>query len=192
MVTGVVSVILIIYETQKEDFVSKARQVHGDRYTYDNFVYQGSRTKGYITCPEHGDFLQKPNTHISRPAGCPRCDIENRKGSYSYDYFEKNPSEKVKDGFLYVVRLHQHGQSFIKIGMAVDVSKRLHYYYGMDKQLLLTKPGRLYEIYDLEQRLLSTLKPHKFYPQTAFEGYTECVRDKQEVLDAIEELLVTP
>ena len=91
-----------------------------------------------------------------------------------------------------MVRLRQHNQSFIKIGMTIDLDNRLHYYYGMDKQLLLTKPGPLYEIYNLEQRLLSMLKPYKFYPQTVFDGYTECVKDKQEVLVLIEELLVTP
>lgn len=76
--------------------------------------------------------------------------------------------------------------------MAADVDKRLKYYRGMNRELIMTKPGTLYDTYLLEQQLLSTLKPHKYYPRKKFDGYTECVRDSQEVLTTIEELLVTP
>lgn len=176
----------------KDEFVEKARSIHGDKYSYDKFVYSGAHIKGVITCNIHGDFLQKPNTHISRPAGCPVCDIESRKGSYSVEYFDKNPNEKNKPGYLYVVRLYENNHSFIKIGMAVDVNKRLKYYRGMNRELLITIPGTLFNTYTLEQRLLTLLKPHKYYPTKTFEGYTECVKDNQEVLTILEELLVTP
>ena len=55
-----------------EYFIKKARQVHGDRYGYDNFEYSGYNTPSLITCPVHGDFLQSPSSHL-RGSGCPHC-----------------------------------------------------------------------------------------------------------------------
>lgn len=172
-----------------ETFVTKARLIHGDEYDYTKFVYTGSRNKSVIACRVHGEFLQKPNVHLSKQAGCPTCDKENRKGSYSVEYFENNPNKKTAPGYLYVVRLHMNGQSFIKIGIAVDVCKRLNYYYGMNRELLFTKPTSLHEAYTLEQQLLVQLGPYKYFPQRKFDGHTECVKDKQEVLNVIEALL---
>lgn len=176
----------------KELFVKKARDIHGDKYSYDKFEYTHSLTKSVITCPIHGDFLQKPNTHLAKKAGCPTCDRESRKGSYSLEYFDKNPDAKGKLGYLYVVRLCIDDTSFIKIGIALDVKERLNHYYGMSRELLHTIPMTIYDAYTAEQRLLGALKSHKYYPRKKFDGYTECVKDNQGALTLIEELLVTP
>ena len=45
---------------------------HGDRYDYSKVVYTGSVNKVVIICPEHGEFLQTPNNHLST-GGCPKC-----------------------------------------------------------------------------------------------------------------------
>lgn len=55
-----------------DDFISKAKQVHGDKYGYDNTNYEYSNKKVTITCPLHGDFTQTPNDHL-RGRGCPKC-----------------------------------------------------------------------------------------------------------------------
>lgn len=57
----------------KEDFVLKANTVHKCKYDYSKFIYINSRIKGIIICPTHGEFLQKPNDHISGLQGCPKC-----------------------------------------------------------------------------------------------------------------------
>lgn len=54
------------------EFISKARAVHGDKYAYSKVVYEGSQVKVEIVCPEHGSFLQVPNSHL-RGNGCPKC-----------------------------------------------------------------------------------------------------------------------
>jgi hypothetical protein len=55
-----------------EEFVDKAKTIHGDKYDYSNFVYINNQTKSMITCKIHGDFLQTPSKHLySR--GCPSC-----------------------------------------------------------------------------------------------------------------------
>jgi hypothetical protein len=56
----------------RDAFIAKARKKHGDRYSYDKVVYEGTDTKVTITCPEHWDFQQTPDNHI-HGKGCPEC-----------------------------------------------------------------------------------------------------------------------
>ena len=56
----------------KEDFIEKAREVHGDKYDYSKVNYVSSKTLVSIICPIHGEFEQTPNNHL-RGSGCPHC-----------------------------------------------------------------------------------------------------------------------
>jgi hypothetical protein len=56
-----------------EEFIAKARQVHGDKYDYSLVNYKNSETKVKIGCGEHGTFEQTPNKHVSARTGCPNC-----------------------------------------------------------------------------------------------------------------------
>ncbi len=70
-----------------EEFIKKARAVHGDRYDYSKVEYVNAREKVNIICPEHGVFPQSPMNHI-RGNGCPKCaKIEAIKKNtiWSYD-----------------------------------------------------------------------------------------------------------
>lgn len=55
-----------------EDFVPQATLVHGGWYSYEKTVYERATKKVIITCPEHGDFRQRPSTHL-RGHGCSGC-----------------------------------------------------------------------------------------------------------------------
>ena len=61
-----------------DEFVERAREVHGDRYDYGQVVYDGMHVPVTIVCPDHGAFLQKPVDHLSG-CGCPRC-AQTRRG----------------------------------------------------------------------------------------------------------------
>ena len=39
-----------------EEFIAKAKAVHGDRYDYSKVKYVDSKTKICIICKEHGEF----------------------------------------------------------------------------------------------------------------------------------------
>ncbi|MGR5327845.1 hypothetical protein [Photobacterium damselae] len=56
----------------KEEFVINARKIHGTKYDYSKFEYLGSLNKSTIICPQHGEFEQRPNAHLSGK-GCPKC-----------------------------------------------------------------------------------------------------------------------
>lgn len=55
-----------------EEFIEKARQVHGDKYDYSKVNYINNHTKVCIICPEHGEFWQTPSHHLANVA-CPSC-----------------------------------------------------------------------------------------------------------------------
>lgn len=55
-----------------EQFVAKARKVHGDLYDYSQVVYTHNKVPVDIMCPTHGLFKQKPNDHLCGTQ-CPKC-----------------------------------------------------------------------------------------------------------------------
>ena len=55
-----------------EEWVEKARKVHGDKYDYSKVEYVNSKTKVCIICPEHGEFWQLPSSHLTGRS-CPLC-----------------------------------------------------------------------------------------------------------------------
>lgn len=56
-----------------DDFLEKAKMVHGNKYDYSKAVYLTNREKIKIICKKHGEFQQSPNLHISHKQGCPIC-----------------------------------------------------------------------------------------------------------------------
>jgi very-short-patch-repair endonuclease len=56
----------------REEFIEKARQVHGDKYDYSLVEYKSAHTKIKIICPIHGEFLQRPYSHLHNH-GCLFC-----------------------------------------------------------------------------------------------------------------------
>lgn len=55
-----------------EEFIEKARKIHGNKYDYSKVKYINARTNVCIICPIHGEFWQTPNRHLSG-SGCPKC-----------------------------------------------------------------------------------------------------------------------
>ena len=56
----------------KESFIYEAKKIHGDKYDYSKVEYSNSYTPIIIVCPEHGEFLQRPYSHLWG-SGCPKC-----------------------------------------------------------------------------------------------------------------------
>lgn len=57
-----------------EDFIERARAVHGDKYDYSKVVYTRAKDKVEIACHEHGAFMQRAGNHLLA-IGCPKCGI---------------------------------------------------------------------------------------------------------------------
>lgn len=82
-----------------EEFISKSRKIHGDKYDYSKVDYKGSKTKVCIICPVHGEFWQRPNEHLSGN-GCSKCgrDITGEKRGLTIEKFI-DTSNKVHNNF---------------------------------------------------------------------------------------------
>ena len=55
-----------------EEFIEKAKKIHGTRYNYSLVDYTLSKNEIIIICKEHGQFKQKPNSHLNG-SGCKEC-----------------------------------------------------------------------------------------------------------------------
>lgn len=53
-------------------FIIDSQSIHGMKYNYSKTKYINAATKIQIICPEHGEFWQKANNHLTG-RGCPFC-----------------------------------------------------------------------------------------------------------------------
>lgn len=62
----------MIKKLSTEDFIERARKIHGNKYDYSKVIYLNNETKVCIVCPVHGEFWQTPHSHL-KGRGCPEC-----------------------------------------------------------------------------------------------------------------------
>jgi very-short-patch-repair endonuclease len=56
-----------------DDIINRAKEIHGERYSY--IIKENPKYKDKVTvvCPVHGEFEQKIGNHIYKGYGCPKC-----------------------------------------------------------------------------------------------------------------------
>ena len=87
--------------SQKDnEFIIKAREVHGDKYDYSKVNYVNNKTKVCIICPKHGEFWQIPSSHL-RGIGCNKCGIEKRSKAQTLTTEEFIEKAREKHGGKY-------------------------------------------------------------------------------------------
>lgn len=87
---------------KNEEFIEKAIKIHGDKYTYNKVDYIDAHEKIIITCLKHGDYSQKPNSHLNG-SGCRKC-FNNKIGDFTRkkkEDFIKEAIEKHGDRYTY-------------------------------------------------------------------------------------------
>ena len=60
------------HKSNNDEFIEKARKIHGDKYDYSKVEYISAIDKVIIICKTHGEFLQQPSSHLSN-RGCKKC-----------------------------------------------------------------------------------------------------------------------
>jgi hypothetical protein len=129
-----------------ETFITSAKEVHGDLYDYSKVVYVKNTEPVIIICKKHGEFLQKPNHHVSSKAGCKNCTmniltkdeflvkIKNIHGDkYTYeDSIIKSYRDEIiinckKHGkFNQILRNHLDGSGCISCGVeSMSIKKKI-------------------------------------------------------------------
>ena len=65
-----------------EDFVNKAKEVHGDYFTYPDQDYVNNKHNVTIVCPKHGPFQQKVSNHLNG-YGCTKCSYRSNTEEFT-------------------------------------------------------------------------------------------------------------
>lgn len=95
-----------------EEFIIKARNVHGDKYDYSFVMYTNNYTPVMIICPEHGMFMQIPREH-TYASGCPSC--RNDKLSMGDEEFISRAHIVHKNKYNYSLVEYKNNRTPVKI-----------------------------------------------------------------------------
>ena len=89
-----------------EDFIKKAKNIHGNKYDYSATEYFGTAKKIKINCKKHGVFEQTPGNHIFLKQGCPKCAnerwLEKNKNEFALKAEKVNPDKYDYSKVAYV------------------------------------------------------------------------------------------
>jgi len=163
-------------------FAAMAKELHGDKYNYDNVSYIGYEDKVEIICPIHGSFFQKPHIHLDK-SGCPACGrkiqsnttINGNIFSLSTWISVAEKSKNFNKYKVYIVRLFNDDEDFIKIGRTfTKTSKR---FYDIPYNFEVIKNWVFYnadQAFDVENEIKRKYKKYRYKPLKKFDGSCEC------------------
>jgi hypothetical protein len=101
-----------------QEFIDRAKLVHGSRFDYSLAEYVGSQSKVKIICKEHGVFLQTPDTHL-RGKGCHECGnnklnaeifIERSKSKHGADRYDYSLVDYINMNTKVKIICKEHGE----------------------------------------------------------------------------------
>jgi len=131
----------------REDFISKAIAVHGDRYLYDYVKYTNSSTKVDIYCNKcNSVFKQDPGHHVYG-RGCPSC--------------AKSGFDPNKPAILYYLRVSTNAY---KIGITNSTVEERYTSKDLAKITVINtvQYNNGAEAYKAEQYILKKYKKYKY------------------------------
>jgi hypothetical protein len=111
----------------REEFIDKAKLVHGDLYGYDLVDYVNSKKPVEIVCGKHGAFLQRPNDHTQNK-GCPSC-----AGNVMSDAVKFAEKAHIVHGYRYDYSLVEYSNN--KTPVLIRCSLHGDFYQSPDKHL---------------------------------------------------------
>lgn len=163
----------------KDNFITKFREMWGDLYDYSKFVCVSSRDKGVIICREHGDFYQRAKNHV-RGDGCPHC---HSVSVFSKSLYVKHSKAKYNGKiFLYFIGCYNNQERFYKVGVTMVGTKKrfqgkscMPYNFEVIKELQLEATVAV----DKETQFHRLLKEYHYIPDIPFGGHLkECFSEK--------------
>ena len=75
-----------------EDFIKRAKEIHGDRYDCSKSVYCGYTKEITVVCPEHGEFITTPTKFFNTTNPCKKC---SRKSKMEHDIMLALDARKI-------------------------------------------------------------------------------------------------
>lgn len=161
------------HQTSFSEFKKRSIEIHGDMYIYDEDKYTSGSHNTTITCPVHGAFNQRVNSHL-RGNGCPKCtkvgfsSISAERHIYAWSRIVAT---------VYIIRCISTDERFYKIGLTTgSVSRRLSGKMPYKYEIIEEIKTNLYSGVYIEKGIKEFLREYKYRPKVKFGGYTECFK----------------
>lgn len=142
--------------------------------------HRNNERKGLFRCKScNNNWTMVLSNLLGKKQGCPSC---GKCGRYTQKYFDRFPDRKNDPAILYVLKLTDTEEEFLKLGITKrNVKTRFTTSVPYIKTTLCEVEMTLYEAYNIEQQLLLKYKEHKYVPHKHFGGKTECLSQNVEL-----------
>ena len=137
-----------------EEFIEKAKKIHGSKYDYSKVYYVNAKNKLKIICNDHGEFLQNSNNHLNGK-GCPKC----------------KKHKNVKSNFTIV-------NSFEKVhGKNYDYSKVNYLRNNIKVEIICLKHGSFWQLSDNHKKGMGCPKCAGNNKKTTIDFLNQCSQE---------------
>lgn len=170
-----------------EEFIKRAKKVHGDKYDYSKSSYLNAHTKVKIICPKHGEFLQTPKHHTNDEYGCNLCGYEqgSKKRTMSAKEFYAKAEKVHKNKYKYIKSEFKNTQSKITVicpvhGAAQQIPSN-HLYHKKGCNLCGNESTKIKQQMTQETFISRSKKIHNdkyIYDEAVYRGVEKKVRIK--------------
>ncbi len=142
-----------------DEFLFKAKEIHGDRYDYSKVIYVDRMTPVTIICRKHGPFMQTPNNHVDKKQNCKLCYYDSRRTNQQI--VKNEASEELREQFI--------NKMENKYGVGTyDYSKVIYYHSTLPVTIVCPKHGEF------------SATPH-FLLRSKCNGCRKCHRERDDV-----------
>lgn len=95
-----------------DEFIERAKKVHGEEYEYSLAEYKNAKTKARIICKEHGIFEQLPHGHMNG-TGCTICGNikQTKKRTLTTEQFIKKARSQHGSLYNYSNSIYKNARS---------------------------------------------------------------------------------
>lgn len=111
-----------------EEFIKRARLIHGNRFDYSKFIYINNWTKGIIICPIHGEFKQASISHL-QGTGCPSCNASKGEATLEEIFKKYNIEAKPQYNIPEIVANYEIDFYLPEYRLLVEFHGIQHYEY---------------------------------------------------------------
>lgn len=126
-----------------DEYIKKAKEIHGNKYSYEKTKYIGSRDKVIVTCPIHGDFKITACEHIRKKrnaTGCRYCACRSEAEAITINYLN---SLGIKYEYQYMLPGYKYRWDFVvndvKLAIEVDDIGHTTDFNRADKDIIKNK-----------------------------------------------------
>jgi len=98
----------------KTEFIKISKKIHNNKYDYSLVEYNNNKTKIKIICPIHGEFKQRPDSHL-QGKGCNKCAIIYKKHNLQNKDFIEISKKIHNNKYNYSLVNYENGRTKVKI-----------------------------------------------------------------------------